>query len=259
MQYKDLQWFNTINYTPPKNFKDLTGYENENFKIIGRAPNQSGHTMWNCLCKHCGNYCIKLTTNVKKHTSCGCIRYSTVKEKLTKNLTGNRYGKLIALYKIGNNKSRNAIWRCQCDCGQECDVDSNNLISLHTTSCGCNKQEKSIGAKNIIKILQENNIPYKAEQSFKDLCGENNHPYYYDFAIYCNNKVIRLIEFDGIQHFQNTWGKWENNSLTEQQKRDQKKNQYAKDHNIPLVRIPYWERDNINLEMIMGDQFLVKD
>jgi hypothetical protein len=31
------------------------------------------------------------------------------------------------------------------------------------------------------------------------------------------------------------------------------KNNYCKQHNIPLVRIPYWERDNLSLEMIFGD------
>ena len=50
-----------------------------------------------------------------------------------------------------------------------------------------------------------------------------------------------------------TWGKLETT-----QKRDKVKNDYALTHNIPLVRIPYWERDNITLDMIMGDQYLIK-
>lgn len=35
--------------------------------------------------------------------------------------------------------------------------------------------------------------------------------------------------------------------------RDKVKNEYALSHGIPLVRIPYWERDNITLEMLFGD------
>ena len=31
---------------------------------------------------------------------------------------------------------------------------------------------------------------------------------------------------------------------------------YAKENNIELIRIPYWERDNITLEMILGNQYL---
>ena len=38
--------------------------------------------------------------------------------------------------------------------------------------------------------------------------------------------------------------------------RDEEKNQWAKRHNIPLVRIPYYERDNITLEMLLGDEYL---
>lgn len=35
------------------------------------------------------------------------------------------------------------------------------------------------------------------------------------------------------------------------------KNEWAKKHNIPLVRIPYWERDKITLDMILKDEYLV--
>lgn len=76
----------------------------------------------------------------------------------------------------------------------------------------------------------------------------------YDFVILKNNTPIRLIEFDGEQHYKNI-ANWD--SLELQQKRDQIKNEYALSHNIPLVRIPYWERDNITLDMIMGEQYEV--
>ena len=36
------------------------------------------------------------------------------------------------------------------------------------------------------------------------------------------------------------------------------KNDYAFTHNIPLVRIPYWERDHITLEMILGDEYIIR-
>lgn len=76
----------------------------------------------------------------------------------------------------------------------------------------------------------------------------------YDFAIILDNEVIRLIEFDGEQHTKPI--KFFGDFATIQ-KRDQIKNEYALSHNIPLVRIPYWERDNITLDMIMGDQYEV--
>lgn len=47
-------------------------------------------------------------------------------------------------------------------------------------------------------------------------------------------------------------------NLTETQKNDNIKNEYCKTNNIPLVRIPYWERDNITLEMLLGKEYLVE-
>ena len=48
---------NLIEYIPnkiPHNFIDLTGFENENFKIISRTINsKDGRTQWNCQCKKC--------------------------------------------------------------------------------------------------------------------------------------------------------------------------------------------------------------
>ena len=83
--------------------------------------------------------------------------------------------------------------------------------------------------------------------------------YRYDFAIFKDNNLIRLIEFDGEQHFNPTRGTWQNHEPLEKvQKRDRIKNEYALSHNIPIVRIPYTERDKITLDMILGDQFLIE-
>lgn len=46
-----------------------------------------------------------------------------------------RFGRLIVLYK--NHKT----WHCKCDCGNETDVNSSDLNSGHTTSCGCYMRE----------------------------------------------------------------------------------------------------------------------
>lgn len=83
----------------------------------------------------------------------------------------------------------------------------------------------------------------------------------FDFAIFKKEypeKIFRLIEFDGEQHFYRTKRMWNSTETVEDiQKRDREKDQWAKDHNIPLVRIPYWERDNITLDMILGDKYLI--
>ena len=71
MKFEEL-----VEYKPKKvssNFKDHTGFENEYFKVISRAPDGKNYTtQWNCLCKACGEYCIKNSSNLKVHKSCGC-------------------------------------------------------------------------------------------------------------------------------------------------------------------------------------------
>lgn len=46
-------------------------------------------------------------------------------------------------------------------------------------------------------------------------------------------------------------------TLEKRQEHDRIKNEYAKSHNIPLIRIPYTELDNISLDTIMGNKFLI--
>jgi hypothetical protein len=50
------------------------------------------------------------------------------------NLTGQRFGKLVAVERVPTGH-----WRCQCDCGNESLVTIGNLRSGNTRSCGCGR------------------------------------------------------------------------------------------------------------------------
>lgn len=103
-------------------------------------------------------------------------------------------------------------------------------------------------------ILEEANIPFRQQATFKDL--KQITLLRFDFAILDNNKekILRLIEFDGEQHFQEIefFG-----PLEKIKNNDKIKNEYCINNNIPLVRIPYWERNNITLEMLLGKEYLI--
>lgn len=60
----------------------------------------------------------------------------TRQSKPRKDLTGQIFGYLTPLYYIKGGK-----WHCKCKCGNECDVDTRNLNSGHTQSCGCKNYE----------------------------------------------------------------------------------------------------------------------
>jgi hypothetical protein len=57
-----------------------------------------------------------------------------------KDLTGNRFGKLVAIENLGLNKFGITSWRCVCDCGNKIIVDVYKLINKKR-SCGCEKRK----------------------------------------------------------------------------------------------------------------------
>ncbi len=66
-----------------------------------------------------------------------------------KDLTGQRFGRLVALKKLPPVKDgTNWRWECRCDCGNTVIVRRGNLTSGNTTSCGCAKGRKP-SAKDI--------------------------------------------------------------------------------------------------------------
>lgn len=229
--------------------------ENTNYRKEHNLKNTN--TYWDCLCL-CGNIITTSTQAlISGHTkSCGCLNNenaSKLGKQKRKNLQGQTFGFLTVLGPAGYKKGNNNMWKCLCKCGNITDVRTSCLISGHTISCGCSYMSK--GELKIQKILQDNGIIFKYNIGMNDFVNKKMR---YDFVIYDeNNKIIRIIEFDGIQHYESREHFGGEEALQETQKRDNIKNNYAFSHNIPLIRIPYWERDNITLEMLMGDQYLV--
>jgi hypothetical protein len=71
-----------------------------------------------------------------------------------KDLTGEKFGKLIALNATDNRDANGCIlWECKCDCGNLCYVISASLIRGKTNSCGCyNIEQLKARFKNLIGL-----------------------------------------------------------------------------------------------------------
>ena len=236
---------------------DITGEKYNSWTVLDRVlDNSKKGTYWRCQCE-CGTIKEVASTSLRNGASksCGCQKAIKARTNNGKFIdeTGNRYGKLVVLGRdeqLSIEKHR-AQWICQCDCGNITTVSSKCLREDKTKSCGC---LISIGEENISRILRDNNIIYKSQYQV----NINGIYYRYDFAIFNKeDNLIRLIEFDGIQHYDNKQKHW-GHDITKTQERDKIKNQYALQNNIPLVRIPYIERDNITLEMLLGNDYLVE-
>lgn len=62
--------------------------------------------------------------------------------------TGQRYGRLIAISRVENDRWNNAKWLCQCDCGKEKIINGMDLNRGTVQSCGCLKSDAKMGEKN---------------------------------------------------------------------------------------------------------------
>lgn len=56
-----------------------------------------------------------------------------------KDLTGQRFGKLIVLGPSDERANGFMVWECQCDCGNSKRVPTPNLTGGRTKSCGCSR------------------------------------------------------------------------------------------------------------------------
>ena len=238
---------------------DMTGKQFGEWTVLKRAgSDKRGQALWECQCS-CGTIKLVVGSTLRNGTSksCGCKKVENSRENNGKfvNEIGNRYGKLIVIAKDEelSIKNHRAYWICKCDCGNYKTVSSKCLRSGKTKSCGC---LISHGEEKISNYFHNNKIDFQSQYGV----SINGKWYRYDFAILENKKPIKLIEYHGIQHYDDKnlhWGK--PSSLIKE--RDEIKRNWAKENNIPLYEIPYWELDNIEkvLEGIIKEEALEPD
>lgn len=219
-------------------------------------PDRSkGKLKWLCSCE-CGKTVIVDGADLRRGhtTSCGCYQKQQTSKASVIDYTNKIIGQMQVLQRDFNyyGKGVKTHWFCKClQCGDIVSVSSDRL-KQQPQSCGC---IKSKGEFKINKILLDNNIHFKKEFTFKDVPNRR-----FDFAILDEkNEPVRLIEYDGIQHYyvSKTWGWTKNMSLEQQQKRDLEKNLIAKKHNVELCRIPYWKLEKITIKELLDNTFLI--
>lgn len=244
--------------------EDLRNKEFGYLTVLYRTHNIGKHTAWKCRCQRDGNIVSVRMDHLKEGRviSCGCynaeksgqrMKDINYKGKNMKDISGMRSGFLVALEPtdkrvISGPKHSKVVWKCQC-CNPEhtrpvyCEATTTDITTGNKTSCGC---IKSRGEMAIINLLTEHNIFYEKEKKFNNCKSDKG--YFYRFDFYVENKYI--IEFDGKQHYSDTDIGW-NEPLDEIQRRDEDKNLWCKNNNIPLIRIPYWHLNNLAIEDLL--------
>jgi mRNA-degrading endonuclease HigB of HigAB toxin-antitoxin module len=210
----------------------LTEYKNINTKI------RMKHNV-------CGNEYDVYPNNFLRGRRCGkCVRphYNTdtnsYKQRVFE-IVGNEY--MVLGEYIGANKK---ILMKHEKCGHQWNITPHNFIDSHRRCPRCKESE---GERRIRVFFSQNNIVFYQQYKFKDCRYKRSLPF--DFAVFDkDNNLLFLIEYDGEQHF-SPWyalyGKRAEESFEKTKINDEIKNQYCKNNNITLLRIPYWDLNNI--------------
>jgi len=97
-------------------------------------------------------------------------------------LTGQKFGRLIVIKRLVNDKYSRALWLCRCICGQVNIVRTSDLNSGNTKSCGCLRKE--ITSKRRLKhgyAKNKKNHTYNVWLSMIQRC---TNPNYYQYRHY---------------------------------------------------------------------------
>lgn len=119
----------------------------------------------------------------------------------------------------------------------------------------------SKGEDKIVELLSRNHIQFEREVSFPDLKSLRGNLLRFDFAVMSKGKLVALIEFDGEQHFhQVPYFHKTIMQFRQMQEWDRRKNDYCIRKKIPLIRVPYWDLEELTIDKLLKNPaYRVKD
>lgn len=144
-------------------------------------------------------------------------------------------------FEVAPKSGKNFKFYCE-DCGEEFETTLDK-ITIDGRSMKCRNCNSSKGEQKINKYLTDNNIEFISQKTFKYLIGVGNGNLSYDFYLPQYNL---LIEYQGEQHekFIKGFHKSEEDFII-QKEHDRRKKKYAKDNNIELLEVWYYDYENI--------------
>lgn len=189
----------------------------------------------------CGNVFSKVAKNFLKIPSCpycGGFRFISDEEfKERVEILGCGEYEVIGNY-VSDKKGKVKFKHIKC--GHEFEMLASNFTSAgqRCPNCCAGKSKGELIIRDVLKSLD---VDFEEQYKFDD-CSDKQQ-LRFDFAIFKNDKLEALIEFDGIQHYRG-WQK-DKEDLRDIKRRDKIKDDYCLKHNLKLVRIPYFKMKNI--------------
>lgn len=102
-------------------------------------------------------------------------------------ISGMKFGRLTAIRRVSNSKTRHARWECQCDCGKLLEVFASSLRRRPGISCGC-----------VRKNPMKNTPTYYTWQSILKRCLNKNED---SFHLYGGRGITVCDEWRSFDSF----------------------------------------------------------
>ena len=149
--------------------------------------------VYKVLCPLCSKTFISRADHIGKTKSCQeCSQAHRFID-----ISGQRFGRLVALERVGRtlapNGTRQSMWKCRCDCGNETVVKYIALTSGNTRSCGCWEEENR--HTNMQKSIEQR----RKSASISFMGNLEAHPLYRTWKsmlMRCNNPNVK-----GYKHY----------------------------------------------------------
>lgn len=133
----------------------------------------------------------------------------------------------------------------KCHCDTTYTTTFANFKSSKGKQCRRCSNLYSHGEDMVEKCLIDIGLEYDTQVVYNDLRSDNGKYFLrFDFIVKIEDSLF-CIEFDGRQHFEPIEYFGGNKSFKQVQKNDNRKNTYCNNNNISLLRIPYYEIDNV--------------
>jgi hypothetical protein len=120
-----------------------------------------------------------------------------------KDITGQRFAKLVAVSHCGTHKNNSALWLCRCDCGEDRIVALSRLHNAQIVSCkSCSRKKIGDAARSRSRTHGMSGTKlYHVWMSMKARCSNPKSEYYHVYG----GRGIRVCERwqgkDGFQNF----------------------------------------------------------
>jgi hypothetical protein len=114
--------------------------------VVAPLRDEKGRRKWRCRCD-CGRTTEVHQSNLTsgRTKSCGCLGERLRRRHV--DLTGRRFGKVVALAPTDKRANGSVVWHCVCDCGTHFETSERNLVRGFTTHCGCSRKKRKHARK----------------------------------------------------------------------------------------------------------------